>query len=193
MSPFCTAVFSLSLLQSDKKRQPKAHFLCESSFKMRTSLCGMGWNIECNPHCKSPPHVVFVLTDPPTYTAPSIPPSFCCLTLFCAPSLPPLPPASFFFPSWGSVLLSQVWLSTAVVKMGGSDPMLCLPRSLITWPWLLFIPFVGTGLTHLGCVATKKEAVLRGRVKAWQQMKSEVASFKAWTPVLLLSTRRHFS
>lgn len=127
----------------------------------------MVWsNRVCNPHCRSPLHVVFVLADPPTDTAPSwvcpcLPP-FCCLTLFR-----PLPPTrlfycGFFFFSWGSVVLSTGWISEGM-KVRGRDLMLYLPRSLTLQAWFLIYTLVRSGLTHLGCTATKGSGW--GRVK----------------------------
>lgn len=115
-------------------------------------VCVVWPKTECNPHCRGPPCCLCVNWS--TYGHPSIHSSLILLSHPLLPSLPPSCIVFFFFPSWGSVLLSQVWLSTAVLKMGGNELMLRLPRGLTTWPWLLFIPLVGTGLTHLGCVAT---------------------------------------
>ena len=134
---------------------------------------------------EAPPHDVFVLTDPPTDSAPSsaIHPSLLLLSHPLSPSLPPL---AVFSPSWGSVLLSHVWLST--VKMGRSERMLYLPRSLTIRPWFVIYTLVWNQADPFGHYQRKQ---LDGA--GWIGAPAEVASSRLGPRRRLLSTRRHFS
>lgn len=123
----------------------------------------------CNPHCRGPPCCLCVNWS--TYEPRSIPslPPFVVSPSFALSLL-----HDFFSFLWSSVLLFQVSLSTVVPKMGGSEVMLCLPRSLTMSPWFVIYTLVGIGLSHLGCVATRGNGW--GEDETEQQLKPEVAS-----------------
>lgn len=139
---------------------------------LKTHTCEFVRHKVCNPHCRGPPPQCCLCVNWSIYgqlsilVHPSLPPFFCCLTLFCPPTLPPARIAGgfFFFP--GVQCFSRRF-DCQQPKMEGSEPMLYLPRSLITQTWFVIYTLIGTALTHLGCTGGSG---LGGRVK------SEVAS-----------------
>lgn len=112
---------------------------------------------------------------------PSIPPSYCCLN------------TPFLLMHRCSVLFSVAHAGLTVHSgaKDGSDLMLCLPTSLTAWPWFVIYTLIGTKLTHLGCVATKRKRGW-GEGEAERQLKPEVALSRLgpWRRSL---SRRHFS
>lgn len=139
---------------------------------LKTHTCEFVRHKVCNPHCRGPPPQCCLCVNWSIYgqlsilVHPSLPPFFCCLTLFCPPTLPPARIAGgfFFFP--GVQCFSRRF-DCQQPKMEGSEPMLYLPRSLTSKPDLLFIPSLEL---HWPIWAAPEEAVWGGRVK------SEVAS-----------------
>lgn len=143
---------------------------------LKTHMCEFVRHKVCNPHCRGPPPQCCLCVNWSIYgqlsilVHPSLPPFFCCLTLFCPPTLPPARIAGgfFFFP--GVQCFSRRF-DCQQPKMEGSEPMLYLPRSLITQTWFVIYTLIGTALTHLVCTGGSglggEGEVWSGLIKAW--------------------------